>query len=116
MAIHYSEREYYSSVLHNGNGDAFRHGLWNYGMAIDVGYSFAKQWSDAHEYGTSNQPDLEKKMDLFNNSVGLQLARDNPWTRWHSTFIRKTIEKVRTGKFRIIKNGQLVQSNSVGQK
>ena len=42
-------KNYITSKLHNGNGDAFRHCLWNYGMAIDVGQDFAKKWGDAHE-------------------------------------------------------------------
>ena len=51
LALKYSQEMYESSVLHNGNGDAFRHTLWNYGMAIDVGQGFAKKWADAHENG-----------------------------------------------------------------
>ncbi len=116
IAIFYAEFIYESSVLHNGNGDAFRHALWNYGMGISVGYSFAKQWSDAHENGTLGNPPLEKRMDLFNNSVGLLLALDNPWTFFHSTFIGKTLEKARGGKLLRIRNGRLIRSDSVGEK
>lgn len=39
--------------MHNGNGDAFRHAVWNFGMTIDVGADFAKKWSDAHEFGST---------------------------------------------------------------
>lgn len=115
LALSYAASNYQNNVLHNGNGDAFRHALWNYGMVIDVGYSFAKTWSDAHEDGTNNPP-LEKKMDLYNNAVGLRLGLDNPWTFFHSTFISNTKSKVRTGKMLVISNGKLVPSNSFGEK
>ncbi len=33
LATNYAKSNY-SSGLHNGNGDAFRHILWNYGMVF----------------------------------------------------------------------------------
>lgn len=116
LAVNYSKEMYQDWTLHNGNGDAFRHALWNYGMAIDVGPSFAKKWSDAHEYGDSNNHPLEQKMDLHNNAVGLQLARNNPSTVAHSTFKNKTREKVRNGSCRRIVGTSLVGTNSSGEK
>lgn len=85
-------------------------------MVIDVGYNFAKKWSDAHENGASNQPDIEKRMDLYNNAVGLKLGRDNPATTLHSTFVKNSKQKVSGGYCRINKNGILVKSNSEGAK
>lgn len=32
-------------------------------MALDVGTSFAKQWSTAHEEGATGQPNIEKEME-----------------------------------------------------
>jgi len=116
LAIGYAEDNYISSVLHNGNGDAFRHTLWNFGMVIDVGYNFAKSWSDAHENGTVNNPALEKQMDLYNNSVGLNLGLTYPGTVLHSTFINTTKTQVRNGKCKIIVNSNLQPSNSSGEK
>lgn len=116
MAINYAEKYYKSSVLHNGNGDAFRHTIWNYGMVIDVGHDFAKKWSDAHENGATNQPSIEKSMDLHNNSIGLSLGKSYPNTISHSTFINKSKEKVNNGSCRRISNGKLVATNSTGQK
>ena len=84
-------------------------------MEIDVGQNFAKQSSDAHENGTPNNRALEKQMDLFNNAVGVQLAKDNPWTIWHSTFIGKS-KKCCNGNLRIINNDKLVRSSSTGEK
>lgn len=116
MAINYSESNYENNVLHNGNGDAFRHILWNFGMTEDVGSTFAKKWSDAHEYGATGQPLIERNMDLYNNAIGIQLGKDNSFVFFHSTFISKSKEKVRSGKAKIIKYGRLYPSNSYGEK
>ena len=115
LALNYSQDLYEKSVLHNGNGDAFRHTLWNYGMAIDVGQSFAKKWADAHENGAKGQPKLEKKMDLYNNKIGRGLAKTYPHTINHSTFKKNSRAKVRAGKCRIIKDKKLVKSSKKGE-
>ncbi len=115
LALEYA-KDNYSSGLTDGNGDAFRHALWNFGMVIDVGYDFAKSWSDAHENGSSSNTTLAKEMDLFNNAIGLKLGKDNPGTVLHSTFISKTKEKVQGGKCKRIVNGKLVATNSAGEK
>lgn len=116
FAIEYAESNYISSELHNGNGDAFRHIIWNYGMVIDVGYDFAKKWSDAHENGSSGQPYIEKEMDLHNNSIGLNLGLEYPNTISHSTFISKSKEKVRNGSAKRIVDGRLTSTNYNGEK
>ena len=116
LALKYSEDLSKKEVLHNGNGDAFRHTLWNYGMAIDVGQSFAKKWADAHENGASGQPDLEKEMDLYNNKVGRGLAKTYPNTVSHSTFKKNAKAKVRAGSCRIISNKKLVKSSKKGER
>ena len=116
LAIEYAESNYISSELHNGNGDAFRHILWNYGMVIDVGYDFAKKWSNAHENGSYGQPDIEKEMDLYNNSIGLNLGLQYPNTVSHSTFISNSKEKVRNGSAKRIVDGRLTSTNYNGEK
>ena len=116
LALKYSQEMYESSVLHNGNGDAFRHTLWNYGMAIDVGQGFAKKWDDAHENGAKGQPKLEKQMDLYNNKIGRKLAKTYPNTKSHSTFKKNSRAKVRAGKCRIISGKGLVKSSKKGER
>jgi hypothetical protein len=115
FALNTAKQQYSSETLHNGNGDAFRHTLWNYAMYCDVGYAFAKEWSDAHEYGSTDQPLIEQQMDLHNNGVGLQLGSANPNTVLHSTFIDKTKQKVRNGDCRIISGASLARSNAYGE-
>lgn len=116
LATNYAKSNYSSNGLHNDNGDAFRHTVWNYFMVIDVGYSFAKQWSDAHEYGSSGQPKIEQEMDLYNNSVGLSLGQNNPGALAHSTFINQSKEKVRNGYCKIIIGNALRWSDPYGEK
>jgi hypothetical protein len=115
FALGYAEDNYIGDVLLNGNGDAFRHVLWNYGMYCDVGYDFAYDWSEAHEDGASS-PALEKQMDKFNNAVGLELGQDNPFTILHSTFVSKSKAKVHDGYCKIISGTTLVWSGSYGEK
>lgn len=114
LALEISKNRY-SSGLHNGNGDAFRHALWNAGMVKDVGADFAKKWSDAHEYGSKGQPKIEQTMDLYNNNIGINIAKSNKFLSVPAMadFIQK---EVRAGKMKIIVNGKLVSSNSDGEK
>lgn len=117
LALNYATSYYANTeaVQHNGNGDAFRHTLWNFGMALDVGSSFAKQWSDAHENGTSNNPAIEKQMDLFNNGVGLYQASLYPYPSSIANMIQIVINRVNVGGCEIIVSGKIVNSNSVGK-
>ena len=116
LAIQYAQSNYQNilAVQWNGNGDAFRHTLWNYGMSQDVGVAFAKTWGDAHENGTPNNPALEKQMDLFNNGVGRYQYQLNGFSSI-SFMISKTKERVSAGGCYIIRNNKLVNSDSVGK-
>ena len=44
-------------------------------MSQEVWKDFTKEWSDAHEYW-SEWPNIEKIMDLHNNSVWLSLSNE----------------------------------------
>ncbi|WP_417372207.1 DUF6973 domain-containing protein [Gelidibacter japonicus] len=63
---------------HNGEGDAFRHGLFNALNTQTVGNDLTERLGDAHEDGDTTQPDNEKTMDKVNNTIGRDLAKDNP--------------------------------------
>lgn len=75
-----------------GNGDAFRHTAWNalsvrtlYNIGIgdlDTCISKTKAWTDAHEYGateeatlSASQRNVDTNMDLSNNSTGRTIGR-----------------------------------------
>lgn len=76
MATEAAEKEYGKTnpALGNGEGDAFRHALWAYKMAKDIGDGAARTFGDSHE--RNDQPDGERLMDLYNNAIGRQLATD----------------------------------------
>lgn len=80
--------------LGDGDGDAFRHALWAYKMAKEIGDGPAKAFGDAHE--RDDRPDGERLMDLYNNALGRQLAADpNNQGRPDEDVIR---EAIRAGK------------------
>lgn len=118
MAISATQERYINSgsVMRNGNGDAFRHAIWNFGMTNDVGADFAKKWSDAHEYGAIENYPLERSMDLYNNAIGINLGKNNPNVYFTSTFADLTQKQVRLGTMKTISNNKLVWSNSIGEK
>lgn len=59
-------------VRHNSIRDAFRHCAWSAIMTIRASETFALGFGIAHEDGNTqnDQPNWERKMDLFNNTKG----------------------------------------------
>ena len=45
-------------------------------MLDEVGRYWATRWGNAHEDGATNQPAIERTMDLTNNERGRQAAED----------------------------------------
>ncbi len=113
----------YKSGLHNGNGDAFRHTYWNAELATmlgsgvffnpNYGKAHAKKWTDAHEFGATNQPALERKMDLHNNKVGLNIVTKKMSSR---TLERAALKKVKDGACKRISKGKLVKTTGGNRK
>lgn len=93
--------------LHNGKGDAYRHGLWQGLSAFHVGATYAKSFGDAHEKDFPG-PAIETTMDLFNNSVGRGIG-SSKWTIW--TVYSGVSAGITAGSFKYIKNGVLVYTN-----
>ncbi len=59
---------------HNDKSDAFRHCFWSAMLARDIGFQDAMRFTTAHESSPKNRLD-EKRMDLHNNRVGLDIGR-----------------------------------------
>ncbi|MEU5696486.1 hypothetical protein [Actinosynnema sp. NPDC020468] len=57
-------------------GDAFRHTYWNALMSSAFGDRFATAYGTAHEQNAGDP--VAQAMDLHNNEVGRQIARENP--------------------------------------
>lgn len=104
-----------SSVLHNGNGDAFRHAFWNALMVKLTGSSWASKWATAHEDGATNQPSIEKSMDLSNNSYGRSLAGRVGNVPDH-VYIDQLLLDVKNGKLKRISSNKLVATNGTGRR
>lgn len=97
---------YYSSGLHNGNGDAFRHAYWNVLMVKSIGLGPAAEFANAHEYGDTKQPKIEEIMDLHNNHLGRHEFRG-----YTASQVRNGIT---SGKGVRIVNNKIVSTNSAG--
>ncbi|MEW2353435.1 hypothetical protein [Spirillospora sp. NPDC029432] len=72
-----SERRYEGRGVFEGHGDAFRHAYWNAVMHIEMGETWSKDFTTAHERQPGNR-DVREAMDLHNNEVGRQIAREHP--------------------------------------
>ncbi|MDX1812450.1 MAG: hypothetical protein R3240_10910 [Gammaproteobacteria bacterium] len=59
----------------NDESDAFRHCFWAAMLSRELGYEHALEITSAHESSPSSDPE-EKAMDLFNNSIGLNIGQD----------------------------------------
>lgn len=55
--------------------DAYRHVLWSYLLTKAYGQEFAKEVTDAHEQGVTDNSAAEHQMDYTNNAVGRGYAR-----------------------------------------
>jgi len=55
--------------------DAYRHVLWSYLLTKAYGEAFAKEVTDAHEAGGSENTEEERQMDLMNNDAGRHYAK-----------------------------------------
>jgi hypothetical protein len=54
--------------------DAYRHVLWSYLLTKEFGAEFAKEITDAHEFGATGNTPRERRMDLMNNEAGRRYA------------------------------------------
>jgi len=61
-----------SKNMHNCNGDAFRHAMWNALMQRDIG-DYAEIIATNHERNIDNS--AENNMDLFNNKIGRNIGK-----------------------------------------
>jgi len=65
-------------AANDNHTDAFRHAYWSARLAQEFGADFATAFTEAHEGSPENVFAEREAMDLYNNSVGIQIAVDNP--------------------------------------
>ncbi len=68
------EREWQGN---DGHRDAFRHAYWSARLAQEYGPDWARAFTTAHEGLPGNFANREA-MDLYNNSIGIQIGAANP--------------------------------------
>lgn len=115
-AKNYSENIYTSTSLHNGNGDAYRHILWNTLMRNYTTKAYAESFATAHEEGASGQPALEKEMDLFNNAVGRDITFKGTNLEGELNALSAVKNAVDGGKGKRISGTKLVATDATGKK
>ena len=64
------------SNTHNNEADAFKHAYMTWHLAWYYGDQKAKELGDMHENETPNAPYGERNMDLWNNTMGREIAYD----------------------------------------
>jgi RHS repeat-associated protein len=95
--------------IHNGEADALRHSLFNALNTQTAGEETTKALGDAHEQDRPEQPENEKAMDLHNNAVGRQVAKDNPDAS-PQELATKLLDKAANGGLRVLdKDGNVVK-------
>ncbi len=70
--VHIRPGTYRHDIGNNDGVDAFRHTLWSFMLAREIGPHRAKIWQDAHEVSPGGVG--SHLMDLYNNNVGHWLA------------------------------------------
>jgi hypothetical protein len=96
-----------------GKSDAFRHIYWMYQLTQKIGERKAKSLGIAHENGSLQQfkhqqledglrPDsLSSVMDLYNNDLGIALARNMKWN--NSELIKNILGLIQSGEAVMLK-------------
>jgi hypothetical protein len=96
----------------DGHRDAYRHTYWNARLVKEFNYKWTQQFTTAHEALPGNTASREA-MDLYNNEVGRNIARDNPKASVDELekLVRKAVDD---GKCIVIDQaGKLQWSNAV---
>ena len=88
----------------NGYGDAVRHCYWCALNQVSAGYNspLAKEFGDAHESKPKNDIN-EKRMDLYNNSIGYHLGNQaiiNGWSE--EELLNQVINAANNGRLKIL--------------
>ena len=88
----------------NGYGDAVRHCYWCALNQVSVGYKspLAKEFGDAHESKPKNDIN-EKRMDLYNNSIGYHLGNQAIINNWsEEELLNQVINAANNGRLKIL--------------
>lgn len=87
----------------NDCSDAFRHAYFQALNTKSIGSLLTQDFSDAHECETPSQLQLEKLMDLHNNSVGINIALIN------------SIDDIKQAVLDALNNGELLLIDGINE-
>jgi hypothetical protein len=88
---------------HNDCADAFRHSFYNAINTRDTNSSVTLLFSSAHECETPEDRIIEKEMDLFNNSVGIHIGKNNS-NEDNNAIAALIISELQGGRLRVLSN------------
>ncbi len=83
-----------SKTFSQDRSDAFRHFFWSSRISHEVGPAKAQKYLDAHE-DFPNNPVADKKMDLHNNSKGIQFGSSYTGSSFESDCIENGFKKIK---------------------
>jgi hypothetical protein len=96
----------------DGHLDAFRHAYWSARLTHAFGEDWARAFTTAHEAVPGNRPTPEA-MDLYNNSVGVRIAREHPGAS-PAQLATLVADAVRDGRMVVVdRHGRLEWSDRV---
>ncbi|MGL5440509.1 MAG: DUF6973 domain-containing protein [Filifactoraceae bacterium] len=119
--------KYYNSTsdYEDDNSDAFRHALWMILSARNADAAYAREFGVAHEDDWPGSA-LARKMDLFNNNVGINKATKIPSNAPSDVIIDISLvlinDAVKNGELRRFKGSDIgtknyiIKTNSVGSR
>jgi ankyrin repeat protein len=117
QAANLAGTEAFARYFKEGNGDnsdAYRHAYWAAVLQKYAGNDAAKKYLDAHENGDKDNNPLSKEMDLFNNSVGMEISRSNPNKNLDQLAFEVQMA-LNQGRLRQIKDKKLVPTDGSGR-
>ena len=104
FAVKNANQKFPALSQHNDIADAYRRCLFSMLNVRTLGYELARALGDAHELAI-RQPELERQMDLHNNSVGRGAHE------YGISLTDKAMLMVNSGRLVYIKNGILSPTN-----
>lgn len=110
-AIIKSQERYPNNTM---NQDMFRHGYWSALLVDTIGEGYAETATTTYEDATPNNNGISRDMDIYNNSIGRQLASGKIFDSFEQ-LEEMIVKAINEGKFVKIVEGKLVPSLSYEQ-
>ena len=67
---------------HNNAGDAFKHCFMSAELTLWLGSFISKYIGIKHEDSNKQNPEKERKMDLWNNRIGIEIGKKVYYPKW----------------------------------